>query len=1416
MNLSVSDKSDARIDNSAVVTIPAGQAIAFFSVTVFNDNSDEPTETLTILANAPLPQLTASITESIIDTTPAVVAISVNPTSFNENGGSATVTVTRNTSSNNPLFNQALLLDLTSSDLSEARVPSTVTIPAGQSSATSIVNAVDDLIFDESQVVALRASGNRPVTLDSTFDQDGYVATAFDTSSQGSERDVRQLPGGRIIAVGENAPGRPDNWQVAVYLPNGAPDTSFGVGGIASANFGPRSSSDFRRLGDFAVLPNGQILLVGQTSFGGPDVFSDFAVYRMNPNGTPDATFGVNGLKKFEVLGDFGNASAVVTEADNSFTVIGSQGSNVMLMRFLPNGELDPNYGVDGKVTHLEANVGRLPIAAQAERLADGSIVINSYSTSVANQLGLTKFKADGSLDFSFGTRGVAAKSFPDFSQTLGQAVAIQVDGKFLVAGFGRGGSSTSEDMIAVRFNADGSADPGFASSGAIRYGYQGGLFDQVSDIVITSDQRILLAGQFANPSSGNTGYALGILALRPDGAIDTNFGINGTFFGPALPSIFESIQAASIDSTGRLLALVGYSNDIQIARYNIADSNLSATTTVTVTDDEPVPLTISNNGSSAEYIEGTGVINLTVTRAGSLTRQLIVDVTKSGPAEITIPRTLTFPPGVATASLVTRPLNDSIQEPNEGFSIQVGKLGETTIASLSGVVIDDDPPPTLLLSVAPAAKEVLEGHVIYYTLTRLGVNSSLPLVVSLANSSPADLIAQMLNVTPPTIDSTITIPAGFDSITFFGFATVDGIDEPNESVTLIVSSPGFLSDAETVVITDVDEPTLTISLPNGNRLREGSSVTGTVTRNTAANQIGFDLPLTILLSTSDSSELRVPASLVIPASASSINFEVDGLNDDLVDSDQLVNIMASADIFVGATKFLIVENNDTSELVFGIQPSVVEGGDTTIIVGFTTPLESSQSVNIDSNMLSTAYLPSGFVTIPAGQRFATGTNAIHSVNDGVYTGNQIVEFKASLAGFSSIRQTLLVLDDEVVDIDVGFGQSSVSETAGTIIGTVRLANPLAFDLNVSLASSMNIELKVPPTIQIPAGTVVAEFTATVVDDLLRDGNQSVTITAMSSFDTSSTYIIVSDNGGIRIQGTPGQDEIEMRRRGNDVEVKSRLNRGSTTTTTFEISNTSFFVIEFGAGNDQLDVNPNISIPIIVDGGAGKDRLTTGSGNDSIVDFLDDNEIASGGGNDRILTGDGRDKISGGDGDDTIDAGNGANDIDGDNGNDHIAAGSGVDKIHGGQGDDFIRGGAGSDQLYGEQGIDILLGEDGNDQIFAGDGADLLIGGTGSDQLFGQDGGDLLIAGTTSFDNDDDALLAIVSEWNRSESYENRIRNLRMGVGVDNRIKLIASVTIQNDNSRDLLNGGSGVNWYFANVFDDVLSKKLNEIVDRL
>jgi uncharacterized delta-60 repeat protein len=180
-------------------------------------------------------------------------------------------------------------------------------------------------------------------------------------------------------------------------------------------------------------------------------------------------------------------------------------------------GDLDPSFGSGGMVKLLESEEESYGegIAVQP----DGKVVIAGEEKGNAVVLRLL---ADGQLDPSFGSGGKVTTTVAGSSEF--QSVAIQPDGKIVAAGAGKAAGDV--DFLFARYSPDGSPDMSFGGGDGIETVPVGSEEDQVQDVNIASDGRIVATGTVELPGSNN---AVGVVVLEPNGAPDASFGGDGS-----------------------------------------------------------------------------------------------------------------------------------------------------------------------------------------------------------------------------------------------------------------------------------------------------------------------------------------------------------------------------------------------------------------------------------------------------------------------------------------------------------------------------------------------------------------------------------------------------------------------------------------------------------------------------------------------------------------------------------------------------------------------------------------------------------------------------------------------------------------------------------------------------------------------
>ena len=298
---------------------------------------------------------------------------------------------------------------------------------------------------------------NTDGSLDTAFDSDGIVTTPIGSASDSGRALVIQSDG-KILVGGHIRVGSFDDYALVRYNTDGSLDTSFSSDGIVIQSIG----SEDDRLDAMALQSDGKILIAGLSSDG---VSTDLVVVRFNADGTLDTTFDGDGLVEATLTGE---GVVMAVQGDDKILIAAtlSNGTNFdfALARYTSGGSLDSSFDSDGIVTTAVGSGDDFATAMAVQ--PDGKILAAGlFSNGTDNDIGLVRYNADGSLDTSFGSNGKTTTSISaneDFPSTIG----LQEDGKILVAGAIN--TPSTDDLILLRYNADGTLDTTFSSDGIV------------------------------------------------------------------------------------------------------------------------------------------------------------------------------------------------------------------------------------------------------------------------------------------------------------------------------------------------------------------------------------------------------------------------------------------------------------------------------------------------------------------------------------------------------------------------------------------------------------------------------------------------------------------------------------------------------------------------------------------------------------------------------------------------------------------------------------------------------------------------------------------------------------------------------------------------------------------------------------
>ncbi|HKV13110.1 MAG TPA: hypothetical protein VJ725_33520 [Thermoanaerobaculia bacterium] len=408
-----------------------------------------------------------------------------------------------------------------------------------------------------------------PGDLDPTFGQGGIAVADLGGFDDGEALAVQ--PDGKILVAGSASVPGAVAFGLARLNPDGSLDPSFGNGGKVFANlFGHSVSFE-----DLALQPDGKIVVGGSVDLGtGTDYNYDFWLVRFNPDGSFDPGFGTGGLVTTDLFSrSFDQMMTLTVQDDGRILAAGgvrrtpSEDEHFTVVRYLPDGRLDPDFGVDGKAVTpvLEGDSLIFGIALQP----DGKIVTTGFALT---EYALVRYDRQGRLDPSFGGDGIVANPFYTYP-AVPFSVVVQPDGKIVAGGIAFPNSSNLQDgdFALWRFLPDGSLDPGFGVGGRSWTDFPG-RFDQIRSLALQADGGIVAVGYTQiNGQFHTTDFALA--RYTSDGQLDPLFGTGGTvvtdFFGDDdYAQDVVSLPDGRFVVTGWILGAPEIRRDARVVRY--------------------------------------------------------------------------------------------------------------------------------------------------------------------------------------------------------------------------------------------------------------------------------------------------------------------------------------------------------------------------------------------------------------------------------------------------------------------------------------------------------------------------------------------------------------------------------------------------------------------------------------------------------------------------------------------------------------------------------------------------------------------------------------------------------------------------------------------------------------------------------
>lgn len=359
-----------------------------------------------------------------------------------------------------------------------------------------------------------------PGSLDATFGTNGTALVDVLPDFEESAAYLTVLANGKTLVVGDcDRPNTGRDFALYRLNANGSPDISFGAGGVVTESHNLNEERNDVCV-DGVLQSDGKIVLAGVTTVGTP-ASPRLLLMRFNSNGTLDATFGQSG----KIVLGVSNSSlmtwrAVALQSDGKIVAVGRNGAGFTLARFTANGQPDATFGGVGFSIFNTSNF----TTSEGYDVAvqpDGKIVaVGSDDTATpVSSLNVIRLNTDGTPDATFGNGGVTRIQL--VKSSVATKVALLANGQILAGGFTTNNAGQQVATL-LRFNSDGSLDDTFGDNGLATLHWSSGS-DFVSGLYVQPDGRIVLSG---HTLTNQFQYAAS--RFLADGTPDTGFGTNG------------------------------------------------------------------------------------------------------------------------------------------------------------------------------------------------------------------------------------------------------------------------------------------------------------------------------------------------------------------------------------------------------------------------------------------------------------------------------------------------------------------------------------------------------------------------------------------------------------------------------------------------------------------------------------------------------------------------------------------------------------------------------------------------------------------------------------------------------------------------------------------------------------------------
>jgi hypothetical protein len=1141
--------------SSGSITISAGSLTGTTTLTAVQDTIYETKETV-ILAMAAVTNATSNginVTDTIVDDDIApTVSMSVNTSSIAETGGTATITVTQSKAT---AVITTVNISPNGSSTAVANTdytyPSSITIPAGSTSATGTIAAVSDILTEPTESIILDIStvtngteNGVQQTYDTIVDDDQFPTVTLSKSAT----NIAEAAGTATITAtlsatytapvivnltrtGTAVAGTDYSLGTSITIPTGSMSASITLTSIQDVIY---ETDEAFNIG-ISTITNGSangaqnlaMTIVDDDIAPTVNLSNSGSMAEAAGTSTVTATLSaVSGLTTIVTIGYTGTAS--ITDYTSSPTISIPAGSTTGTATLTATQDIL----YEGNETVIATISAVTNGSAGATNSTNTSIIDDDTAPTV--NLSVNKISITEATDSAIITATISAVSGLTTTVNLTTTGTATLTSDYTKSdssiSIPAGSTTGTVKVFSVQDALFETNETIISSISSVTNG-TAGTTSSVTDSIIDDDAAptvtISVDSGFLNEgNSTQVRVTLNVISGKST-TVYLGLGSTSSFTFPSEYTCASSITipAGSLTASTTLTSIQDTLYEVIESTYINIDSVLNGTesgtqsVTVTYIDDDIAPVAnISASPTSFSEALGTSTVTVTLSKISGFTSNIILSF--SGTASSTqdyskSSSSISIPAGSLSGNITLTAIQDTIYEGNEDitttiFSVSGGaKIG--TILSVKDTIIDDDLAPKVNLTTSTTAINEAAGTA---TLT-----ATLDKVSALATTVNLTLTGTAKDTTDYSLVKTLTIPAGSISGNLTLTAVQDLIYETTETVIATISSVtnGTVGTTPTQTISITDDETMpTVNLSAiGNTVSEGAGTTTVTATQSGTSAFATKVYLTKSGTATINSDYSLTDSITIPIGSLSGNITLTAIDDTIYEGNEtvIVDISSVTNATENGTQQItdtIIENDNLPSVTLSTNITSVSEALGTATVTATLSRASVLATTVNLSMTGTATLATDYslgnqIVVPAGSISASIT--LTAIQDLIYEGNEtsIIDISTVMNGTENgvQQKTITINDDEVApSVVLSSSNNLVIEAAGTttIVATQNKISTVATTVNLTFSGSATnaTDYSSGTSIIIPAGDTTASIVLTSTQDVIYELDETVIATISS------------------------------------------------------------------------------------------------------------------------------------------------------------------------------------------------------------------------------------------------------------------------------------------------------------------------------